>query len=47
LCRRDNQGRLDAFEDLIREIKAAMYTLSDALALHYLSPVTTSFVRSS
>jgi len=47
LCRRNDQGRLDAFEDLIREIKAAMCTISDALTLHYLSPVTTSFVRSS
>ena len=47
LCRRGDQGRLEAFEALIREIKAATSTISDALTLHYLSPVTRSFVRSS
>jgi len=46
LCWRDDSG-FSALDQLIGEIKKAMHTLSDALTLHYLSPVTMSLLRSS
>ncbi len=46
LSRRNENGQHVALVELLQQLKADMYDLSDALATHYLSPVTSRLVSS-